>query len=625
MTGGQPVDGILTAPMIAQQMRAEGVERIEIVAEDPGSWVGVELPHGVLVRPRAELMAVQRALREVEGVSILIYDQTCATEKRRRRKRGEMVDPDLRIFINELVCEGCGDCSKASNCLSVVPAETEFGRKRQIDQSSCNKDTSCVEGFCPAFMTVEGGELRRARRVEAALPQVPMPVLPALDAPYDVLITGVGGTGIVTIGAILAMAAHLTDFSSTVVDMTGMAQKGGAVLSHVRIAPRPEDLDSGRIAEGSAKLLLACDNVTASSNDSLMRTRPGLTHAVVNDHESITSAFVRSADTPSHSGRLHSLLCDRFGVAGTNFVDATGLATTLLGDAIATNMILLGFAWQKGLMPLPLDALMRAIELNGTAVAFNKRAFEIGRVAAHDPAALRVNPDPRRPNADSHRSPSGTLDEIVQGRLAFLSAYQNAAYARRYSAMIARVREKERTVLGSEGALSEAAARNLFKLMAYKDEYEVARLYTDQSFMAELSAAFEPGARVKVHLALPMLAPRNPETGHLQKRAFGPWILKAFRMLKHFKVLRGTPFDPFGYTEERRTERALITRYEAMLARFADDLTPERFPVAVELAGLPESIRGFGHVKEGALEKVMPRWSELMQSYEDARSFIAAA
>ncbi len=624
MTGGQPVDGTLTAPMIVQQMRAEGVRRIEIVAEDSGAWAHVPLPSDVSVHPRTELMAVQHEMRKIEGVSILIYDQTCATEKRRRRKRGKMADPDLRIFINELVCEGCGDCSRASNCLSVQPSETEFGRKRQIDQSSCNKDISCVKGFCPSFITIEGVRLRKVKKNERDLPQIPAPVISELTAPYDILITGIGGTGVVTISAILAMSAHLTNLGATVMDMTGMAQKGGAVLSHVRLAPRPEDIDAVRIAEGSANLLIACDNVTASSTDALIRTRRKVTRAVVNDHEAITAAFIRNPDAPRHAASLRSLLEARFGAAA-DFLDATGLATTLLGDAIAANMMLLGFAWQKGLVPLPLGALMRAIELNDTAVALNKRAFDIGRLAAHDPTALRSRTDSHWQDVPAHHSLSETLDEIVQRRIAFLTEYHNATYARRFGALLERIREKECAVRGSEGALSEAAARNLFKLMAYKDEYEVARLYSAPSFLAQLSTTFEKMGRIKIHLAPPMFAPRDPETGHLRKRAFGPWVLTAFRALKHFKFLRGTPFDPFGYTRERRAERALSERYEAMLDRFVDDLTPERISVALDLARLPESIRGFGHVKEAALAQVLPRWSELMKAYEEAKPMSIAA
>jgi len=602
MTGGQPIDGQLSVQQVAHQLAAEGVRRIVVVSDEPDKYGGVGFPIGVDIFHRDRLDEIQRDLREVSGVSILIYDQTCAAEKRRRRKRGKYPDPPKRVLINEAVCEGCGDCSTQSNCLSVVPVETEFGRKRAIDQSSCNKDYSCVNGFCPSFVTVHGGSLRKPERNNADVgpfAELPEPVLPALGEPYGVLVTGVGGTGVVTIGALLGMAAHLEGRGVSVLDMTGLAQKGGAVFSHIRIASRPEDIHAVRIAAGDADLLIGCDIVVAASPDGLAKLRKGKTAAVVNAHETITGAFTRNPDFVFPSGDLRSLIVEATGAEAAEFIDATRIATALLGDSIATNLFMLGFAYQKGLVPVSGAAIDRAIELNGVAVSFNRDAFLWGRRAAHRRAEVERAAAPRE--AVAAETLSRSLDEAVARRVAFLTRYQNAAYAARYETLVRTVEGAERTKAKGLAGLADAVARSLFKLMAYKDEYEVARLYTDDEFKKQLHAQFEGDFRLEFHLAPPLLAKRDQRTGHLKKRAYGGWLIGAFAVLARLKGLRGTPFDIFGYSAERRTERRLIAEYETLVNELVGALTPANHALAVSLARLPERIRGYGHIKEANL------------------------
>jgi indolepyruvate ferredoxin oxidoreductase len=607
MTGGQPVDGQLSVPQIAYQLAAEGVRRIVVVSDEPEKYGGTGFPTGVDIYHRDRLDEIQRDLREMAGVTILIYDQTCAAEKRRRRKRGKYPDPPKRVFINEAVCEGCGDCSTQSNCLSVVPVETEFGRKRAIDQSSCNKDYSCVNGFCPSFVTVHGGSLRKPERKQAdasRFAEPPEPVLPAIGEPYGILVTGVGGTGVVTIGALLGMAAHIEGKGVSVLDMTGLAQKGGAVFSHVRIANRPEDIHAVRIAAGDADLLIGCDIVVAASPDGLSKLRKGKTSSVVNAHETITGAFTRNPDFLFPSGDLRGLIVEATGAEASEFIDATQIATALLGDSIATNLFMLGFAYQKGLVPVSGAAIDRAIALNGVAVAFNREAFLWGRRAAHRRAEVEREAAPREPVAAE--ALSGSLDEAVSRRVAFLTQYQNAAYAARYAGRVKRVEQAERAIAanvpkGSRGALTDAVARGLFKLRAYKDEYEVARLYTDGEFKKQLHQQFEGDFRLEFHLAPPLLAERDSRTGHLKKRAYGAWMMGAFAVLARLKLLRGTALDVFGYSAERRTERRLIGEYETLVDELAASLTPENHAFAVALARLPERIRGYGHIKDANL------------------------
>jgi len=623
MTGGQPLDGTLTVAQIAQELKAEGVRRVVVVSDEPDKHaLGAGFPTGTTIHHREELDAVQRDLREIEGVTVLIYEQTCATEKRRRRKRGKMVDPAKRAFINEAVCEGCGDCSKASNCLSVVPVETEFGRKRQIDQSSCNKDFSCVNGFCPSFVTVHGGQLRKPKTAGAGdaagngWAALPEPTLPELtDRPYNVLVTGIGGTGVVTIGALLGMAAHIEGRGVTVLDMTGLAQKGGAVLSHVRIAKRPEDIHAVRIPVDEADALLACDIVVAATPDALSRIASGRTRPVVNTHEAISGAFIQNPDLPFAGADLRNRIADAAGGPGAaEFVEATAIATALLRDSIATNLFMLGYAYQKGLIPISAAAIETAIELNGVAVEFNKQAFLWGRRTAHDRGAVLLAATPRTGVPESRRL-SESFDELVGRRVADLTLYQDATYAARYEDLIRRVARAESERARGRSGLAEAVARSLYKLMAYKDEYEVARLYTDGAFLTRLNEQFEGDFTVQFHLAPPLLAERDPTTGHLRKRTYGPWMLKAFGVLAKLRRLRGTKLDVFGYTEERKTERRLIEEYRSLVEELIAKLTPENHGLAVDLAKLPLKIRGFGHVKEANLHDVKAKEAELLQAF----------
>jgi indolepyruvate ferredoxin oxidoreductase len=614
MTGGQNVDGPLDPGKISRQLAAEGVNPIIVVTDEPEKYPDdYEWATGVTVRHRSELMDVQRELRQVKGVSAMIYDQTCASEKRRRRKKGAYPDPAKRAVINEAVCEGCGDCSKQSNCLSVEPLETELGRKRQINQSSCNKDFSCVTGFCPSFVTVEGGGLKKPKKAaagDAAMPVLPAPQIPSTATPFGILVTGIGGTGVVTVGQILAMAAHLEGKGALVLDMSGLAQKGGPVMSHVKLADRQQDLYSTRVGTGSADLVIGCDQIVTASRDALSRMGEGRTWAVVNGSGATTAAFIKNPDWQFPGEGSRGAIVQACGAKNVDFVDAGHIATTLLGDAIATNMFMLGYAFQKGHVPLSEASLMKAIELNGVSVAFNKAAFNWGRTAAHDVASVTRLVTPAKV-IEFKRSQS--LDDIVNRRVELLSAYQNVAYAEQYKAFVAKVRAEEEK-LGKGTRLTEAVAKYLYKLMAYKDEYEVARLYTDPAFMQKIGAMFEGDIKLKFHLAPPILAKRDKE-GHLVKKEYGPWMLKAFGALAKLKGLRGTPFDVFGYTHERKTERALIKQYRATVEGLLPRLTAENLAQAVAIASIPEDIRGFGHVKERNLAAAKKKEAELVAAF----------
>ncbi len=616
MTGGQRIDGPLTVPMIVDQVAAEGVERIVVVTDDPDKYRGVALKGGVPVRHRDDLDAVQRDLREYPGVSVLVYDQTCAAEKRRRRKRGTFPDPPKRVFINELVCEGCGDCGVKSNCVSVEPLETEFGRKRTINQSSCNKDYSCVKGFCPSFVTVEGGRVRRGKALAEGGDDwgpLPEPQLPVTDRPYGILVTGIGGTGVITVGALLGMAAHIEGKGVSVLDMTGLAQKNGAVMSHVRIAARPEELYSARIAAGDANAVIACDMVVAAGAEAQSKMQPGRTRAVVNSAEVATADFTRNPDWAFPGGDMRTEIEGAVGAAGADFVDATRLATALLGDAIATNPFMLGYAYQKGLVPVTAAAIERAIELNAVAVDANRKAFLWGRRAAHDLARVeRVATPPEVIPITQHLS--RTLDEIIARRVEFLAEYQDTAYAARYRALVDRVRAAE-SALGLGTKLTEAVARYYFKLMAYKDEYEVARLYSRPEFLQRIRTTFDGDFRLKLHLAPPLLNRPDPVSGEARKSEFGPWMLGAFRVLAKLKGLRGTALDIFGRTEERRTERQLIADYERTIDELLAHLDRERHATAVAIARIPEEIRGFGHVKMRNLKTAKEKEAELLAAF----------
>src|SRR5437879_1505356 len=630
MTGGQPFDGPLDPGMISRQIAAEGVSPIVAVVDEKEPLpAGLAWAPGTTIRPREDLDAVQRELREKRGVSAIIDVQTCATEKRRRRKRKELPDPARRVVINEMVCEGCGDCSVQSNCLSVEPLETEFGRKRTINQSSCNKDYSCLKGFCPSFVTVEGGTLKKGK---AALPEgeaefaVPAP-WSALDRPFGILVTGIGGMGVITIGQIVAMAAHLEGKCATVLDMSGLAQKFGPVMSHVRIAPSPAELHSVRVGTGAADLVLGCDLVVTSGSEALSKMNDKRTKVLVNATVSPTADFVKNPDWQLPGTDLQADIVDAAGAKNVDFVPAGKLATALMGDAIATNMFMLGYAFQKGRVPLAEGSLVRAIELNGVAVEFNRKAFLWGRRAAADLARVERIATPAEVIPISQAF-SRNLDELIARRVEFLTGYQNRAYAERYRKLVERVRSVEtHKAGGGEGKfpLTEAVARYYFKLMAYKDEYEVARLHSDPGFMQKIEGMFEGGYKLKFHLAPPIFNRPDPCTDEARKSQFGPWMMMAFRILAKLKRLRGTPLDIFGMTQERKTERRLIEEYEATVAELLERLDGENQKLAAEVASVPEHIRGFGHVKRRHLDEAKKKEAGLLAAFRASRPSARAA
>jgi indolepyruvate ferredoxin oxidoreductase len=614
--------------MISRQIAAEGVSPIIVVTDDPEKYpAAIDWAPGVTIRHRSELDAVQRELRDKPGVSAMIYDQTCASEKRRRRKRNEYPDPAKRVVINEAVCEGCGDCSVQSNCLSVEPLETEFGRKRQINQSSCNKDYSCVNGFCPSFVTVEGGKLKKPKKAvaepaKAAAPaqdSLPYPTLPATDEPYGVLVTGIGGTGVVTVGQILAMAAHVEGKGCSVLDMSGLAQKGGPVLSHVRLADNPDQLFSTRVGTGAADLVIGCDEIVTAGRDALSRMGEGRTHAVINATGTPTAAFVRNPDWQFPEAGAQQDIQRACGDGRAEFIDAGRIATALMGDSIATNLFMLGYAWQKGWVPLAEASILKAITLNGVSVDFNTQAFVWGRTAAHDLASVEKLARASAPAQVIEFKRSPALDDVIARRVAFLTGYQNAAYARQYSDFVAQVRQAESAVVeaGKPLRLTETVARYYFKLMAYKDEYEVARLHADPAFTAKIAGMFEGDYKVKFHMAPPLLAKRDHQ-GHLVKREFGPWMMSAFRLLSRLRGLRGSALDVFGYTAERRTERALIAHYRDTLASLLPRLSAANLPQMIALAAIPEDIRGYGHVKERHLKAAREKEAALLAALKAA-------
>ncbi len=619
MTGGQPVDGPLNVPQITQQVHAEGVGRIVVVSDEPEKYPAASnFAPGVTVHHRDELDAIQRELRELPGTTIIVYDQTCAAEKRRRRKRGTFPDPQKRVVINDLVCEGCGDCGKKSNCLSVMPVETEFGRKRAIDQSSCNKDFSCVKGFCPSFVTIEGGQLRKKKPVvQEVFMALPEPSLPSLDKPWGILVTGVGGTGVVTIGALLGMAAHLENKGVAVLDMTGLAQKGGSVYTHVRIANAPEDIFAVRIAAGEANALLGCDMIVSTSDEAIAKMQTNLTRGVVNSDVATTGDFTKKPDLHIPVTELEATLKET--MAAVDFVDATGITTALMGDAIFTNPFVMGYGYQKGLIPVSAASINRAIELNGAAVEKNKQAFEWGRRAAVDIAAVTKAAFPVPPKSGNYKL-SESIDEMVTRRKEFLTGYQNAAYAERYAALVKRVTEVESQKFADKKALTAAVARYYFKVLAYKDEYEVARLYTDMGFKQKVAEQFDGDYKLTFHLAPPIMSDVDPNSGEPRKKVFGPWMMTAFNVLAKFKGLRGTALDVFGYTDERKSERRLVADYEALVEELLRDTTSANYETAVDLASMPEHIRGFGHVKHAHMVDAKARWAELLAKFRSGEA-----
>ncbi|HKA80368.1 MAG TPA: indolepyruvate ferredoxin oxidoreductase family protein [Xanthobacteraceae bacterium] len=601
MTGGQANDGGLTVGQIARQVAAEGAKQVVVVTDEPWKYSrSEEWPKGLTIHHRDDLMAVQTELAKVHGVTVLIYDQTCAAEKRRRRKRGKFPDPDKRVIINELVCEGCGDCGVKSNCVSVQPLETEWGRKRTIDQSSCNKDFSCLKGFCPSFVTVEGGRLKQGHGVAGhhAMSALPEPQLPPLGQTYDIIVTGVGGTGVVTIGGILGMAAHLEGKGVGVLDMAGLAQKGGAVYSHMRIAERPDDIHAIRIAAGGADLVLGGDIVVAGNKKVLAAVKHGVTSMVINTAEFLPGDFTRNANFTLPTERLKRAIVADAGREKTHFVDASRAASALFGNTVGANIFLVGYAYQLGAIPLAAASIEQAIELNGEAVEMNKAAFRWGRRSVVEPAAVEALIKPKPEALSDARKLSQSFQEMVERRVAFLTAYQDAAYAAHYRQWVEKAQAAEAARAPGKSGLADAVGRYLFKLMACKDEYEVARLYADESFAKQVK--HELGGthlRLHVHLAPPLLSRVNKVTGEPKKITFGPWIFPLFRLLAKLKFLRGTAFDPFGYSAERKTERALVRDYEAMLEEVLAKLDANNHHVAVGLAAIPEKIRGFGHVK----------------------------
>lgn len=598
MTGGQSNEGGLDALRIAHEVKAMGVSRIVGVYDPKEDVDPASFP--IEMRERDELDAVQRELREIEGVSVILYIQTCAAEKRRRRKRGTFPDPDKRVFINPAVCEGCGDCGVQSNCVSILPLETELGRKRQIDQSSCNKDFSCLKGFCPSFVTVEGAKVRKAETTDVRIDDLPMPALPTINGTHNLVITGVGGTGVVTVGAVLAMAAHLEGKGAGVMEMAGLAQKGGAVHIHARIAETPGDISAVRVAVGEADGVIGGDMVVAAGSKTLGLMTRGRTRAVCNSHEIITGEFTHNKEFQLPTDRMSLALRARLGDDALAMLNASKLAEKVLGDAIYANVLMLGAAWQAGLVPLSLEALMRALELNGAAVEGNKRAFELGRWAIHAPdeaAALTTSEVPVEERS---------LEERVAFRADQLTAYQNAKLAKKYTALVDRARK-----VSDELAL--AVAQGYHKLLSYKDEYEVARLHSETLEQA-IAAKFEGVTNMRFHMAPPILGKKDAE-GRPAKSEFGPWMLKAFSVLRHGKTLRGTPLDPFGYTAERKMERALIAQFEADMDEVLSSVDASTHDAAVALALLPLQIRGFGHVKQANAEDAAKRREEILARF----------
>ena len=601
MTGGQTHDGELSVPQIAAQMVAENARKVVVLTEDLARYQGVTLPDRVRLLDRSALPAISDEFAATEGCTVIVFDQTCAAEKRRRRKRKTMADPKRRVFINSAVCEGCGDCSVQSNCVSIEPLETEFGRKRRINQSSCNKDYSCLKGFCPSFVTVDDADLRKAEKKNLEsidLSGVADPTIPAAGDGFNIMVTGIGGTGVLTVSALLGTAGHIEGLQATTADMAGLAQKGGAVYSHVRLAATDTVLRSPRIIAGAADLVLACDAVVAADKATQTLMVPTRTAVVANADIAPTSDFVRNRDLDFRSAQVERSIRKAANPNATAFVAADTIAVALLGDAIGANILLMGYAWQAGLIPLKLASLEAAIELNGVAIPFNKRAFALGRLLAAAPH--KVDAMVEAAKGPQPEAPATTLDGLIEKRVADLTAYQDVAYAERFTGLVAKVR-----AAGDE-KLSEAVARSHYKLLAYKDEYEVGRLYSDGRFRAAFDAQFA-GGKPRVQLSPPIFARPDPATGRPRKYSFGPWIFTAFGLLAKLKGLRGTAFDPFGYSHERRAERAASLAFEADVDRLLAGLRPDNAALAVQIASLPLDVRGFGPVRATAAASVARR------------------
>lgn len=613
MTGGQPVDGNLSVADLILQLKGEGIKRIELVSDSP--HLHSKLADAVVtVSHRDDLNLVQKQLREISGTSILIYEQTCATEKRRRRKRGTLVDPKTRVFINDAVCEGCGDCSLKSNCLSVIPKETELGRKRQIDQAACNKDYSCTKGFCPSFVTVEGVEIRKNKAASNSteFAELPDPAQPSIEQPWNVLVTGVGGTGVLTVAAVLSMAAHLEDKGVATMNQTGLAQKFGPVVSHLRIARNQNDIHAVRIPAGDADLIIGCDLAVSATDDALAKMNKERSNAVINDSMTPTAEFVHNPDAIFHDMPMKESIGDELGANRVDFLPATEIAAALLGDTIATNLFMVGYAYQKGLIPLSEEAIFKALELNGVAVEFNQQAFTWGRRAVVDLNAVEEIAGVREKRFIAMES----LADVIDYRHQDLTGYQNAGYADVYKNRITEVAAKEAEILGQSGEFSIVAAKALHRVMAYKDEYEVARLYTDGRFEKQLADQFEGKVKLKFHMAPPLLSKRDPDTGHLRKRKFGGYMLGLFKIMAPLKVIRGSKLDIFSYSEERRMERRLIDELNSTIDTVVSGLSSEKLQHAIEIIELVLDVRGYGHVKEANYAQYQLRLAQQLKRYQ---------
>jgi indolepyruvate ferredoxin oxidoreductase len=611
MTGGQHVDGELSPQQITFQIHSEGIRDIYLVSENPNLYPPSDIAPGVKVAHRDDLDSVMKTCRTLKGTSAIVFVQTCAAEKRRRRKRGLMEDPRRRVLINPAVCEGCGDCSVQSNCISVEPLETEMGRKRVINQSTCNKDYSCLKGFCPSFVTVDGGKPKSRAPAEIGdIGELPDPLSrPALDRPYNIAVGGVGGTGVLTIGALLGMAAHIEGKASMILDMSGLAQKGGAVLSHVRLSEHAADVTCSRIVTGTADLVLAADEVVAASKDTISLCESGRTTGIINSHVIPTADFILNRDFSFQSSKVNSVLETALRKESA-FFDFTRPAEMLLGDSIATNIMMMGYAYQKGLLPLAAAAIEQAIEVNGVSIKMNKEAFRLGRLAVVDFARLEAMIKGQDATVVPKTLDAMSLDEVIAHRTRFLADYQNEAYAERYRKLVGRVRDA--ALKGGYGdALPRAVAINYAKLLAYKDEYEVARLYTDGKFEKQLRDQFDGDFKISFNLAPPIMSRGVDASGRPKKRVFGAWMLPAFRTLAKLRFLRGTSLDVFSYSADRRLERDLIAGYEKDVATVLGLLSPVTIDTAVELLSLPDRIRGYGPVKEKAVQDAKARYSQL--------------
>ena len=600
MTGGQPIEGELSIGQILSELSAEGVGRIALVSDEPEKYQGHDLPDQVTVHPRTELESVQRDLREYGNVSVIVYEQPCATERRRLRKRGKWHDPDKRVYIHPQVCEGCGDCGTVSNCMAIEPLETEFGRKRQINQSSCNKDFSCLEGFCPSLVTVEGATLKK-KEIGHGLPEIPQlaePTLPAIDGSWSVLVAGIGGTGVVTIGQTLAVAAHADGLYSSNLDVTGLAQKYGAVHSHVKVATNPEQLNSTRIASGEADTLIGADVIVSAGDEVLATLVPGRSIGVISTHITPTAEFSRNPDWNVDESlliqRLESVCEDKL-----LQLDSITLAEKVIGDAVFANTLLLGAAWQQGGIPVSFEAIMRALELNGVAVELNRYAFNLGRYAAADrEAALQLIAAPMTPKVDE----SISLDELIERRAAYLIDYQDEQLAQRYRSLVQQVRTAEQSIHDKD-TLATRVAHNYFKVLAHKDEWEVARLYADPSFMRQLQETFDGNLKVRFHLGAAPLGKKLPGSSRIVKREIGGWMLPLFKLMARCKGLRGSALDPFKNSDEAKAAQALTAQYEQDIATLLANLSNETLPAAVQLAAVPEAVKGYGHVREQHLAR----------------------